>query len=110
MRGYSTDILLLLLLRVCSTCTVCLVLTQLYHACNQLRALGRPPRAWPRIMATVVSDMLAANPVGGRVLLGAIMLMLQVLVLQLSDVQSEQDRIKQLLTTHDGVQTCSVPP
>lgn len=90
---------------------VCLVLTQVYHAWNQLRTLGMPARTWPGIMCAVMSDMLADNPIGGRLLLGGLMFMLQVLVMQLSNImQAEHSRVRQLLTVADGVDTCSVMP
>lgn len=62
-------------------------------------------------MCAVVSDMLADNPIGGRILLGGVLFMLQVLVMQLSDImQAEHSRVRQLLTVADGIDTCSVMP
>lgn len=57
---------------------VCLVLTQVYHAWNQLRALDMPVRSWPSVMAAVVAELLAENPIRGRIMLGAAMWAMQV--------------------------------
>jgi hypothetical protein len=64
----------------CHVCrhAVCLVLTQVYHAWNQLRTLGMPVRSWPSIMAAVVGELLAENPIRGRLMLGAAMWAMQV--------------------------------
>jgi hypothetical protein len=58
--------------------TVCLVLTQVYHAWNQLRTLDMPVRSWPSVMAGVVAELLAENPIRGRIMLGAALWAMQV--------------------------------
>jgi hypothetical protein len=60
---------------------VVLVSTQLYHAWNQLRTLGMPVRCWPGIIAAVVAELLADNPIRGRLMLGAALWAMQVCVL-----------------------------
>lgn len=57
---------------------MCLLATQVYHAWNQLRALDMPVSSWPGIMAAVVSDLLAENPIRGRLMLGAALWAMQV--------------------------------
>lgn len=59
-------------------CAVCLLATQVYHAWNQLRTLGMPVRSWPSIMAAVVAELLAENPIRGRLMLGAALWAMQV--------------------------------
>lgn len=94
----------------CHACVaVCLVVTQLYHAWNQLRALQVPMSSWPGVIASVIAELLAANPVRGRIMLGAAMWALQVLLLEL---QAEfrgraRSRAKQVLALVEGVDMCT---
>lgn len=91
---------------------LCLVLTQVYHAWNQLRTLDMPVRSWPSVMAGVVAELLAENPIRGRIMLGAALWAMQVLVMDLHDEIRTRgtSKVQQLLTTPDGIDTCSVLP
>lgn len=84
------------------------MLTQVYHAWNQLRSLDMPVSSWPSIMCAVVQELLHENPIRGRIMLGAMLWAMQMLVMDLQDALRDRGKIKHLLTQPDAIDACSV--